>query len=177
MVVKKVSTKKIHSKASSKTRKTPSKPRITQTSSEVKVEKILIENFVSLQKVMTHLSVKFDNLTNQISKLLDLFEISAKSLAKKDFTLEKGTRDDKEIMQKLGDLSEQNKTIARGLTLVHERIPSESSYPEPIQEPQYTQKPQPLKKLIPKPRESKSQTVGSGGYQKSISSNQNLNEA
>jgi hypothetical protein len=180
MVRKKSTRKKTRSKARSKPRKTPSKPRITQTSSEVKIEKILIENFVSLQKVMTHLSVKFDNLTNQISKLLDLFEISAKSLAKKDFTLEKGTRDDKEIMQKLGDLSEQNKTIARGLTLMHERIPSESSYQEPVQElveePQYIRKPQALRKLPTKPRENKVQPVDKGGYQKSISSTQNLSE-
>ncbi|KHO55254.1 MAG: hypothetical protein QT10_C0004G0041 [archaeon GW2011_AR19] len=38
------------------------------------VEKILVENFVSLQKVMTNLSVKFDELSSQISKLLELFE-------------------------------------------------------------------------------------------------------
>ena len=42
---------------------------------------ILVENFVSLQKVMTNLSIKFDNLSMQISKLLELFEISAKTLA------------------------------------------------------------------------------------------------
>ncbi|MBI2056746.1 hypothetical protein HYT91_00645, partial [Candidatus Pacearchaeota archaeon] len=32
----------------------------------------LVENFVSLQKVMTNLSVRFDELSNQISKLLEL---------------------------------------------------------------------------------------------------------
>lgn len=47
------------------------------------VENVLVENFVSLQKVMTNLSLKFDNLTNQISKLLDLFEISAKNSCRK----------------------------------------------------------------------------------------------
>jgi len=30
----------------------------------------LVENFVSLQKVMTNLSIKFDELSNNISKLL-----------------------------------------------------------------------------------------------------------
>ena len=44
------------------------------------VEKILVENFVSLQKVMTNLSLKFDNLAFQISKLLELFEKGHKEM-------------------------------------------------------------------------------------------------
>ncbi len=47
------------------------------------IDKALMENFVSIQRVMVNLSVKIDNLTGQISKLLDLFEISAKALAEK----------------------------------------------------------------------------------------------
>ena len=85
------------------------------------LEKILIQNFVSLQKVMTNLSVKFDELSTQISKLLELFEISAKALAKKDLNLATPI-DDKKILGKLDELSGQNKIIARGLTLVHERM-------------------------------------------------------
>ena len=80
-----------------------------------KVEQILVENFVSLQKVMTNLAVKFENLSSQISKLLELFEISAKSLAEKDFSA-----GDKEMSQKLDNLLEQNKLIARGITMLHE---------------------------------------------------------
>ena len=53
------------------------------------VEKILVENFVSLQKVLTNLSVKFDELSNNISKLLELFELSATALAKKDINFTK----------------------------------------------------------------------------------------
>ena len=52
------------------------KSRIKKVSKEKKnkeLEKVLIDNFVSLQKVMVNLSVKFDDLTNQISKLLELF--------------------------------------------------------------------------------------------------------
>lgn len=77
-------------------------------------EKVLIENFVSLQKVMTNLSMKFDELSKQISKLLELFEISAKSIAGKGFDPDK-------IEKKVDNLLEQNKIIARGLTLVHEK--------------------------------------------------------
>ena len=82
------------------------------------VEKILIENFVSLQKVMTNLSFKFDELSTQISKLLELFELSANALAKKEVNLPKPI-DEKRIFQGLENLSNQNKIIARGLTLIY----------------------------------------------------------
>ncbi|MDP7521144.1 MAG: hypothetical protein QF567_02835 [Candidatus Pacearchaeota archaeon] len=88
---------------------------ITNTSKDT--EKILIENFVSLQKVMTNLSLKFDGLTNQISKLLELFEISAKSLAEKNPNLE---GHNKQMMNKMDSLLDQNKTIARGMALLGE---------------------------------------------------------
>lgn len=126
--------------------------------SGIGVEKILIENFVSLQKVMTNLSVKFDNLTKQISKLLELFEISAKTLAEKDVEIEK-KGSNKKVMEKIDNLLEQNKLIARGLTLVHEKIPEQQPvYPAPIQSlPQQIQQ-------QPKPQGEMQ------GYQKSISS-------
>ena len=41
-------------------------------------DKLMMENFVALQRVLTSTAVKLDSLTDQISKLLDLFEISAK---------------------------------------------------------------------------------------------------
>lgn len=83
---------------------------------EIGVEKILVENFVSLQKVMTNLAVKFDNLSDQISKLLELFEISAKTLAEKGYSTE-----DKKTLEKLDSLLEHNKVIAKGIALLHER--------------------------------------------------------
>lgn len=86
------------------------------------IENILIENFVSLQKVMSNLSVKFDSLTTQISKLLELFEMSAKALAEKDFDIEKNNRENAKILEKIENVLEQNKTIARGLTLMHDKI-------------------------------------------------------
>ena len=80
----------------------------------------LIENFVALQKVMTNLSAKFDNLSDKISGLLEIFEISAKSMAEKDY--EKDLESEyKELLEKINTLIEQNKTIARGLSLLHER--------------------------------------------------------
>lgn len=79
-------------------------------------EKILVENFVALQKVMVNLSIKMDNLTNQISSLLSLFEISAKALAEKGGV----NIDNSQVIKKVDNLLNQNKTIARGISLLHE---------------------------------------------------------
>lgn len=125
------------------------------------VEKILVENFVSLQKVMTNLSLKFDNLASQISKLLELFEISAKSLAQKDFGLEEEDKNSKEVIAKLDNLLGQNKIIAKGLTLMHE-----ANLPQP-------NKPQRPKNLIEQGQDlgKQRQPAEVNGYQKSMSSN------
>lgn len=84
------------------------------------LERTLVENFVALQKVMTNLSARFDELSKQISKLLELFEVSAQALAKKDINFTK-PMDEEKIMKKLDSLFEQNKVIARGLSLMHEK--------------------------------------------------------
>lgn len=86
--------------------------------SKSKLEKDLIENFVEMQKVMTNLTEKFDTLTDKISRLLELFEISAKALAGKDIDFEK---DNKELKDKLDQVLDQNKVIARGLSIINER--------------------------------------------------------
>lgn len=83
-------------------------PKINQT------EKILMENSVALQKVMVDLAEKFTNLSGQMSKLLGIFETSAKTLAEKDL------EDNQEVVQKLNALLDQNKILAKGITLLHE---------------------------------------------------------
>ena len=111
---------------------------------------------------MTHLAMKFDSLTIQISKLLELFEISAKTLAKKDVTINKEQGETK-MVEKLDTLLDQNKIIARGLTLLH-------SGPEPIAPPQLIRQPMPAQRppmpLQPSPVK---QTTSANGYQKSMS--------
>jgi len=96
----------------------------------IKLEKSLTENFVALQKVMTNMSEKFDKLTTQFSEILEIFENAAKALAKKDYSVEKSKKDDEEVLKKLSELSDQNKIIAKGLTLIH------SSQREPAQQMQ-----------------------------------------
>lgn len=113
------------------------------TSKEKSVETKLLENFVSLQRVMVNLSEKFDGLSNNISKLLELFELSATALAKKDINFTK-PMDEEKIIGKLNHILDQNKTIARGLALMSEgvggNIPEKTTQ---IAIPQFRQSPVP----------------------------------
>ena len=94
--------------------------KIERTSKNTGLNRALIENFVSLQKVMTNLAIKFDKLSDNISTLLQLFEISAKSFAEKQGI--SSTEKDREFLNKINMLLEQNKTIAKGLTLMEEKM-------------------------------------------------------
>jgi hypothetical protein len=93
------------------------------------IEDMLVENFVQLQKVMTNLSIKFDSLSSQISKLLELFELSAKSFIERNQEEEPIIEENKELLDRLNTLLDQNKTIARGLTLLEERLRPQASAP------------------------------------------------
>jgi len=101
---------------------------------KAELEQALINNFTNLQKVLTNLSIKFEELSNNMSKLLQLFEISAKSFAEKYSgkleELEKPTKEemqkqkelDKKYLEKLDSLLNQNKIIAKGIMLMEEKI-------------------------------------------------------
>ena len=112
-VKKKSSSKKVTKKKASHV----SVPRVDRN-----LEKILIENFISMQKVMTSFVSKFDKLEKQVSSLLNLFEESAKTIAEKEINLELKGNEEKqqEILDKLKDVLDQNKLIAKGITLMHE---------------------------------------------------------
>jgi hypothetical protein len=132
------------------------------------LEKTLIANFVSLQKVLVHLSGKFDDLSGNLSKLLELFEISAKTLAEKELTEPSVVTDQetsnelRKVSEKLNNLLEQNKVIARGLTLMYERIPNQpQQVAQPIM-PRPIQRPNPGQDINEKP-------ISYSDYQKSIS--------
>lgn len=106
------------------------------------VDKMLLENFVSLQKVLVNLSGRLDNLTEKISKLLDLFEISAKSFSEKGGFDYGKYKDGKDLAQKIDSLLEQNRTFAKGIAMVYEKpnngeqvSPLEIRQPQPPQVP------------------------------------------
>jgi hypothetical protein len=90
--------------------------------SKSELEQALLTNFVNLQKVLTNLSLKFEELSDNISKLLQLFEISAKSFAEKYSGEGSALGGDKALLGKLDSLLDQNKTIARGIMLMEEKI-------------------------------------------------------
>ncbi len=98
--------------------------------SKAELEQALLNNFVNLQKVLTNLSVKFEDLSNNVSKLLQLFEISAKSFAEKySGNLERAPEADREFLKKLDSLLDQNKTIAKGIMLMEEKVRGRKQLP------------------------------------------------
>ena len=102
-------------------------------------EKVFIENFVNLQHAMTNLSIKFGELSQNISKLLNVFEESAKILAKSEKQV------DGQITNKIDSLLEQNKTIAKGLVLMEDQFKRQTRFSNagstPNQFEQHTTKP------------------------------------
>lgn len=122
MVKRTSSKKKKGGKAKSIRKKTTKRSKSTEvvyhSTKEIKVERALIENFIGLQQVMVNLSAKFEGLSKQISRLLDLFEISAKALVKKEIS--SGDLEAKRVMEKLENLSQQAGLIGKGLALIHE---------------------------------------------------------
>ncbi len=107
--------------------KTRSTEVVYHSTKEIKVERALIENFIGLQKVMVNLSAKFEALSSQISRLLDLFEISAKALVKREFS-STGDLEARRVMEKLENISRQAGLIGKGLALIHE-VGTESGKP------------------------------------------------
>ena len=84
------------------------------------MEHALLENMVALQKVNVGLTEKFDKLANEISQLLSLFEVTARTFTK---NMPIGEHEkDKEFLEKIDTLLEQNKVLAKGLGLMEERL-------------------------------------------------------
>ncbi|MCK4997685.1 hypothetical protein KAS08_05250 [Candidatus Pacearchaeota archaeon] len=79
-------------------------------------DELLIENFVGLQHAMTNMSIKFGMLSDNMSKLLSVFEEAAKGFVVGDKS------DDKDMLVKIDSLLDQNKTIAKGLVIMEERV-------------------------------------------------------
>tara|TARA_Y100000310_G_scaffold326469_1_gene391406 strand:+ start:149 stop:520 length:372 start_codon:yes stop_codon:yes gene_type:complete len=107
---------------------------VKKTKSTTNIDKELLENFVSLQHVLTNLAVKFEDLSGNISRLLQLFELSAKSFADKPIN---SPGVDQEFLKKLDSLLDQNKTISKGIMMMEDRIRNRSgsmpSMPRPQQ--------------------------------------------
>lgn len=90
-------------------------------------EELLIENFVGLQQAMTNMSIKFGGLSDNISKLLQVFEEAAKNF------VSGGKSDDKDMLKKIDSLLNQNKTIAQGLVLMEGKLRGRTEEPRAMQ--------------------------------------------
>ncbi len=118
------------------------------------INHLLVENFVGLQRAMTNLSIKFESLSNQISKLLEIYEISAKNFI--ELEAESTGQNNKELFDRINALMDQNKTLAKGLVLIDEKLSekqeSQVHVPQQILSiPQYQHQPLPPKNHIPAP--------------------------
>jgi len=103
-----------------KKRSKKKKPVSKSKKSESRLEKSIAENLVELQKINTNLAEKFDKLAREISQLLALFEVTARTFAK---SAPLGEHEkDKDFLEKIDKLLEQNKVLAKGLTMMEERL-------------------------------------------------------
>jgi hypothetical protein len=119
---------------------------VNKTKSDSNLDKALLENFVQLQHVLTNLAVKFEDLSGNISRLLQLFELSAKSFADKPIPAPAGV--DQEFLKKLDSLMDQNKTISRGIMMMEERVRNRTSggMPQMQRPPVANRMPRPLQR-------------------------------
>jgi hypothetical protein len=140
----------------------PTKIKKSKKFSAAEREEILIENFVGLQKVMINLSMKFENLSNNITKLLGVFEASAR-----DYMVNKGRTSpdkDRDIINQLSSLVEQNKAISRGVMQLDEKLRTRQS-----EIPQKTTIISALQQNLPKQSQESSTPAG---YEPSIQNTQ-----
>lgn len=120
----------------------------TKKTKTKKKENLLVENFIELQKAMTNMSIKFNGLSERISNLLKIFEISAKNIVE---DIEKGNSPD--LSKKIDILYNQNRDLARGLASIGEKLKTNPrKIPpqiQPVSKPQFGQ--MPFKpKILPK---------------------------
>ncbi|MEI7718230.1 MAG: hypothetical protein WCI72_00045 [archaeon] len=105
-------------------------------------EELLIENFIGLQRAMINLSMKFENLSDNIAKLLNVFEVSAR-----DYMVNKGRTSpevDRDLVNRINMLIEQNKAIMSTVRSIEEKSkqkPEASKAPVQMVSPQQTQVP------------------------------------
>jgi len=117
---------------------------VNNLKSNANLDQALLENFVNLQHVLTNLAVKFEDLSSNISRLLQLFELSAKSFADKPISAPAGV--DQEFLKKLDSLLDQNKTISKGIMMMEERVRGRTGGAHPMQRP-----PQQAQNRFPRP--------------------------
>jgi len=85
-----------------------------------RLEDQIAHSLIELQKVHVNLAEKYDKLSNNIANLLSLFELAARNFAKQPHM--QNTERDKEFLDKIDKLLDQNKLLAKGLTLMEDNM-------------------------------------------------------
>ena len=82
--------------------------------------RLLIENSISLQKVLTSMTISLDGLSKDVKKIVDLFEDANKAFEQGKRPGEGKTEktEMKILHDKLNSLIEQNKVMANGIILL-----------------------------------------------------------
>jgi len=110
------------------------------------VKEDILENLVDLQDVLSHLAVKVDDLAKNVEKLLKLFNEAAQSFKEPEHDLQNTIK----------TLLDQNKIIAKGISIIEERLRTPyqqppQAYPQ-YQAPQYQQAPPAQSRYTPFPQ-------------------------
>lgn len=100
--------------------KRPKRAHVKRNPRPGNLEEQTIINLIELQKVNVNLAEKFNKLSNQIENLLGLFELAARNFAKQPSM--QNTEKDKEFLEKIDKLLDQNKLLAKGLSLMEEKM-------------------------------------------------------
>jgi polyhydroxyalkanoate synthesis regulator protein len=92
----------------------PNKEKSSKRMTAQEREEILVENFTGLQHAMTNLSIKFSALSENINKLLQIFEEAAKKFS---FPIEKpvNSESNKGLQNAMMDLSTKNKGLQNAM--------------------------------------------------------------
>jgi hypothetical protein len=96
--------------------KTPS----TKLKLDAELQETLVHNLIELQKIHINIAEKFDKLSKEISQILALFEVTARNFAKNAPMGE--YEKDKDFLTKIDKLLDQNKLLAKGLSIMEERL-------------------------------------------------------
>lgn len=84
--------------------------------------KLMLENSIALQKVLTNLAVSLDRLSKDMEKMLELFKEASKAMGEEKALGEVDMDRENKLISRLDNLIEQNRTIAKGLVLLESSI-------------------------------------------------------
>ena len=84
--------------------------------------KLIIENSVALQKVVTDLALNLKKLSGDVSEMLELFKAATKTISEGKAEEAVKKSDIEELKAKVDELSDQNKVIAKGILLLESTL-------------------------------------------------------